>query len=136
MAQRCLPISRKQREILANRPGAIALSRAATPCKALTDRVARLRCELDPVTGARAATSLGGAASVAGDFGLALAHELYRALFGEVEDLIVGKHLLIVPSGPLTSLPFQVLVTVSRGRVSPPTSKRTAWPSGQSAATC
>jgi CHAT domain-containing protein len=28
-----------------------------------------------------------------------------------VEDLIKGKHLLIVPSGPLTQLPFQVLVT-------------------------
>jgi CHAT domain-containing protein len=32
-------------------------------------------------------------------------------LFGSVDDLIKGKHLLIVPSGPLTSLPFQVLVT-------------------------
>ena len=33
------------------------------------------------------------------------------SLFGEVQDLIKGKHLLIVPSGPLTQLPFQVLVT-------------------------
>jgi CHAT domain-containing protein len=32
-------------------------------------------------------------------------------LLGEVEDLIRGKHLLIVPSSPLTQLPFQVLVT-------------------------
>ena len=39
------------------------------------------------------------------------AHKLYRALFGEVEALIKGKHLLIAPSGPLTQLPFQVLVT-------------------------
>jgi CHAT domain-containing protein len=39
------------------------------------------------------------------------AHRLYRALFGEVEDLIKGKQLLIVPSGALTRLPFQVLVT-------------------------
>ena len=39
------------------------------------------------------------------------AHELYTALFGDVEDLIKGKHLLLVPSGPLTQLPFQVLVT-------------------------
>ena len=44
-------------------------------------------------------------------FDLARAHELYKALFGEVEDLIKGKHLLLVPSGPLTQLPFQVLVT-------------------------
>jgi hypothetical protein len=27
-----------------------------------------------------------------------------------VEDLIKGKHLLIVPSGPMTRLPFHVLV--------------------------
>lgn len=39
------------------------------------------------------------------------AHTLYKALFGQVEDLIKGKHLLIVPSGSLTQLPLQVLVT-------------------------
>jgi CHAT domain-containing protein/tetratricopeptide (TPR) repeat protein len=39
------------------------------------------------------------------------AHNLYKALFGEVEDLIKGKHLLLVPSGALTTLPFQVLLT-------------------------
>ena len=39
------------------------------------------------------------------------AHQLYKALFGQVEDLIKGKSLLIVSSGPLTQLPFQVLVT-------------------------
>jgi len=44
-------------------------------------------------------------------FDVARAHRLYATLFGEVEDLINGKHLLIVPSGPLTQLPFQVLVT-------------------------
>ena len=52
------------------------------------------------------------------------AHKLYSALFGEVQDLINGKHLLIVPSGPLTQLPFQVLVT------KPPTSsdhRTVAW---------
>src|SRR5262245_45961946 len=36
------------------------------------------------------------------------AHALYRALFGTVEDMIADKHLLLVPSGPLTQLPFQV----------------------------
>jgi CHAT domain-containing protein len=41
------------------------------------------------------------------------AHALYKALFGQVEDLIRDKHLLIVPSGPLTQLPFQVLVTAA-----------------------
>ena len=44
-------------------------------------------------------------------FDLARAHELYKALLGPVEDMIKGKHLIIVPSGPLTSLPFHVLVT-------------------------
>ena len=44
-------------------------------------------------------------------FDLARSHELYRALFGQIEDLIKDKRLLIVPSGPLTQLPFQVLVT-------------------------
>jgi CHAT domain-containing protein len=43
------------------------------------------------------------------DFGLA--HGLYAALIGPAEAIIKGKpHLLVVPSGPLTSLPFQVLV--------------------------
>jgi CHAT domain-containing protein len=44
-------------------------------------------------------------------FDLARAYALYRSLFGQVEDLIQDKQLLIVPSGPLTALPFQVLVT-------------------------
>jgi tetratricopeptide (TPR) repeat protein/CHAT domain-containing protein len=44
-------------------------------------------------------------------FDVARAHALYKALFGQIEDLIKDKRLLIVPSGPLTQLPFQVLVT-------------------------
>jgi CHAT domain-containing protein len=44
-------------------------------------------------------------------FDLERAHTLYKALLGPVEDLIKDKHLLVVPSGPLTSLPFSVLVT-------------------------
>lgn len=44
-------------------------------------------------------------------FDTARAHRLYRALLGALEDLILGKQLLIVPSGALTQLPFQVLVT-------------------------
>jgi CHAT domain-containing protein len=46
-------------------------------------------------------------------FDLGRAHALYQALFGQVEDLINDKRLLIVPSGSLTQLPFQVLVTGS-----------------------
>jgi tetratricopeptide (TPR) repeat protein/CHAT domain-containing protein len=44
-------------------------------------------------------------------FDLARAHALYQGLFGQIEDLIKNKRLLIVPSGPLTQIPFQVLVT-------------------------
>jgi CHAT domain-containing protein/tetratricopeptide (TPR) repeat protein len=44
-------------------------------------------------------------------FNLTVAHELYEALFGSVKKDIKGKHLIIVPSDALTSLPFQVLVT-------------------------
>jgi tetratricopeptide (TPR) repeat protein len=43
------------------------------------------------------------------------AHALYKALFGQIEDVIKDKHLLIVPSGALTQLPFQVLVTEKPG---------------------
>jgi len=45
-------------------------------------------------------------------FYLATAHEFYVALLGPVEALIKDKlELLIVPSGPLTALPFHLLVT-------------------------
>jgi CHAT domain-containing protein/tetratricopeptide (TPR) repeat protein len=44
-------------------------------------------------------------------FDPASAHELYQALLAPFADLIKDKQLIIVPSGPLTSLPFHVLVT-------------------------
>ncbi len=52
------------------------------------------------------------------------AHALYQALFGAVEDLILDKHLLIVTSGALTQLPFQVLITAPE--VSPGDNHRSA----------
>jgi CHAT domain-containing protein/tetratricopeptide (TPR) repeat protein len=91
---------------------------------ALTREVAALRCGLD-----RTAWYGDGAENCAKALGIPLsklpspkqplpfdhgrAHKLYTALFGEVGDLVDGKHLLIVPSGSLTQLPFQVLVTKS-----------------------
>ena len=39
------------------------------------------------------------------------AYALYKSLFGEVEDIIKGKELLVVPAGALTQLPMHVLVT-------------------------
>jgi len=39
------------------------------------------------------------------------AYVLYEILFGQIEGVIADKHLLVVLSGPLSSLPLQVLVT-------------------------
>jgi CHAT domain-containing protein len=45
-------------------------------------------------------------------FDLNLAQELYVALIGPIEELVKDRrHLLVVPSGALTSLPFDLLVT-------------------------
>ena len=91
--------------------------------KALAERVAALRCGLDRAAwdgdGASRCSTLLGPGYKAEDaeageplpFDLARAHELYRALFGQVQDLLEGKHLLVVPSGALTAIPFQALVT-------------------------
>jgi CHAT domain-containing protein len=65
-------------------------------------------------------------------FDLARAHALYKALFGQVGDLIRNKHLLVVPSGPLTQLPFQVLVTAPATRNH---YKSAAWLTRQNAIT-
>jgi CHAT domain len=90
--------------------------------KALTERVSALRCGVDrsawydefgPLCAKRLNIELDRAPK-SGDplpFDLTRAHELYNGLFGQVEDLIKGKHLLIVPSGPLTQIPFHVFVT-------------------------
>jgi CHAT domain-containing protein len=100
---------------------------------ALTRELAALRCGLDS-----AAWDGDGVAKCAKALGIPAikeppnplpfdhdrAHKLYSALFGQVQDQIKGKHLLIVPSGPLTLLPFHVLVTT------PPTSsdhRAVAW---------
>jgi CHAT domain-containing protein/tetratricopeptide (TPR) repeat protein len=54
-------------------------------------------------------------------FDLALANELYTRLLGPVEALVKGKRdLLIVASGPLTALPFHLLVT-EKPNGTPPT---------------
>jgi CHAT domain-containing protein/Tfp pilus assembly protein PilF len=89
---------------------------------ALTREVAALRCGLDYAgswTDSHCADLLKVAYTHADHdvfrkplpFDLGRAHELYEGLFGQIEDLIKDKRLLIVPSGPLTQLPFQVLVT-------------------------
>lgn len=88
----------------------------------LKREVAALRCGLDTASWNRSgAKTCADLLSIPADkiprrsdplpFDLARANKLYASLFGAVEDLIKGKQLLIVPSGALTQLPFQVLVT-------------------------
>ena len=105
--------------------------------KALVERVAALRCGLDASNWDDASTwpweavldqervreqkarrercrhllSLEVSESDWPPFDLSKAHELYQALFASVADAIKGKHLIVVSSGALTSLPFHVLVT-------------------------
>ena len=78
----------------------------ALDAKAITDKVAAFRRGL----------SVEDVATIEAQdsrlFDLAGAHELYVALLRPVEGLIKGKrHLLFVPSGALTALPFHLLVT-------------------------
>ncbi|MGO9461199.1 MAG: tetratricopeptide repeat protein [Rhodomicrobium sp.] len=89
---------------------------------ALTREVQALRCGLDDAAwdGPRCNELTGETyteadrnASKLPPFDHARAYRLYQALFGQVKDLIKGKSLLIVPSGTLTQLPFQVLVTAA-----------------------
>ena len=54
-------------------------------------------------------------------FDVARSHALYKELFGPAEDLIKGKSLLVVPSGPLTQLPFQVLTSEAPETLASPT---------------
>ena len=102
--------------------------RIALGTKALAAHVAALRCGLDHTlwqapesaracemalsTRPRTETVTAGGATRKVQvlpFDLARAHEVYMGLLGQAEDLIKDKHLLVVPSGPLTSLPFNVL---------------------------
>lgn len=56
---------------------------------------------------------VGDASGKSGLFDLARANQLYKTLLGPVEALVKDKRsLLLVPSGPLTALPFHLLVTV------------------------
>jgi CHAT domain-containing protein len=96
--------------------------RADLGTAALAREVAALRCGLDETawygTGLKQCADMLGiptdqapGPNQALPFDHARVHKLYAALFGEVQDLVKGKHLLIVPSGPLTQLPFHVLIT-------------------------
>ncbi|MBO0765746.1 MAG: CHAT domain-containing protein, partial [Hyphomicrobiaceae bacterium] len=104
--------------------------------QALTDEVTALRCGLDEgqwgaddsrarcwavLKGARGYENFDWKASNILPFDPSRAHALYKALLEPAQGLISGKHLLIVPSGPLTSLPFGVLVTEPAAATAPAT---------------
>jgi len=78
--------------------------------KTLSDKVARLRRGLHDFYEQAEEFKRSGRKPVLFDIGIA--HELYATLLAPVEELIKHKrHLLVVPSGPLTALPFHLLVT-------------------------
>jgi hypothetical protein len=83
---------------------------------ALAGKVQALRCGLDYAAwrddnGERCAKLLARQRRATWlPFDTHLAYELYHALFGEAEDLIRGKHLFVIPSATLSTLPFAVLV--------------------------
>jgi tetratricopeptide (TPR) repeat protein/CHAT domain-containing protein len=91
--------------------------------KYLSEAVEKLRCGLDQAAwygdGRKKCVDLLGSSAVTmtqtGVIDLPLdlgaAHELYDDLFSDFDHLLANKHILIVPSGPLTQLPFHVLVT-------------------------
>src|SRR5262249_25520810 len=81
-----------------------AWQRIPVGAKALSDKVEALRAGVDLQDAKKAAQS-------GKLFDLGLAHDLYKLLLGPVANVIDDKrHLLIVPSGVLTGLPFHLLV--------------------------
>ena len=86
---------------------AVAAKVISLGASALSDKVAAFRRGLDVESLRRSAQS---GKPVLFDMGLA--NELYAALIGPVEGVIKdSRHLLVVPTGALTSLPFHLLVT-------------------------
>jgi tetratricopeptide (TPR) repeat protein len=74
---------------------------------ALSEKVKAFRRGLDPE--AFRASALGGKPDL---FSLGRAYDLYAALLGPVEAIVGGKaRISVIPDGPLTSLPFHLLVT-------------------------
>ena len=75
--------------------------------KALSDNIANFRRGLDTVELGRSSET--GTPEL---FDLGVAHDLYATLLAPVEGVIKDKHhLLVVPAGPLTALPFHLLVS-------------------------
>lgn len=93
------------------------LVRSSLDARELRGHVRALRCGLDREAWetASCARHFKGASTPGSDeplpFDISRAHQIYTALFGQIEPLIRGKHLLFVPSDAMTTLPLQTLVT-------------------------
>jgi CHAT domain-containing protein len=108
---------------------------------ALAERVAKLRCGLDREGQWKWSVRRWEAKSehcrtlkpdgLADDeplpFDFGVAHELYTLLLAPFSDLTEGKSLIVVPSGPLTSVPFHVLVTEAPKAAAQQEHTPTAW---------
>lgn len=83
---------------------------------ALAEHVTVLRNGLDPLAQQDAEGTTGSKAGVVQGFDLNRAHALYKLVLGPVASVLAGKqHVIVVPTGPLTSIPFQVLLTEPPG---------------------
>ncbi len=82
--------------------------------KKLAEAVRELRVGLDASTAPKRGLAINPdrAKGQGLPFNLSKSHQVYELLFGQLKQETGGKkHLIIVPSGPLTALPFQVLIT-------------------------
>jgi CHAT domain-containing protein len=83
----------------------------------LGGHVTALRNGLDPQAQQDAEGSADSKAGVVSGFDLGRAHALYELTLGRVAPLLRDKrHLIVVPTGPLSSIPFQLLITAPPGR--------------------
>jgi CHAT domain-containing protein/tetratricopeptide (TPR) repeat protein len=97
------------------------------PSSKLGEAVEKLRCGLEvvawtePTRNARC-KALGLELQQQGvlPFDLAVAHQLYVDLLAPLRQIISGKRLIVVASGPLTSLPMHVMVTSPPDTALPP----------------
>ena len=98
------------------RDGKVHLHQATVGRKALTETVKALRATLDLGDGAPRS------------FDLAAAHELYQTLLAPLAPHLAGvTHLLVVPAGPLLSVPLGVLVTKPSAPNTEGSYRNTAW---------
>ena len=94
--------------------------RIAVPSISIDQKIASLRTGLDTRACLEAFPNNKKCASTATlPFNPAIAGELYKMILSPIEPLILNKrHLIVIPSGPLTSIPFHVLLTADSGATS------------------